>query len=216
MRTLLQALQDIGAEFRYLEKEGHLPIEVVGSGLSGGDVNISGSTSSQFISGLLIAAAYAEQEVRIHVVDPIVQHAYVKITLDLMKQFGVEVRYDEALSEMVVTPSGYIGRDVQLEADASTSGYFLALAALTNGRVRINNLSYHTHQPDIKLIDVLEQMGCHVTRGDGFLELRGTGRLKAALRFDEGDVRPDADTRGDRSICRWTDCDPRCRAHSPS
>ncbi|MGZ4163030.1 MAG: 3-phosphoshikimate 1-carboxyvinyltransferase [Tumebacillaceae bacterium] len=181
MRTLLQALQDIGAEIRYLEQAGHLPIEVVGSGLRGGDVNISGSTSSQFISGLLIASAYAEEEVRIHVVDPIVQHAYVKITLDLMKEFGVDVRYDEALSELVVTPSGYVGRDVQLEADASTSCYFLALAALTNGRVRIQNLSYETHQPDRFMIDVLEQIGCQVTRGDGFVEVRGTERLKGGF-----------------------------------
>lgn len=181
MRPLLQSLKDLGADLCYLQNEGHLPVAIVGTGLRGGVVEISGSTSSQFVSGLLIATPYAEKAVTVRVVDHIVQHAYVLITLDLMKQFGVDVQYTDDLKEMTIEPQRYQGREITLEADASTSGYFLALAAVTNGKVRINNLSYNTHQPDVQLVDVLERMGCQVTRGDGFIELVGTEQLRGGF-----------------------------------
>ncbi|SDZ24064.1 3-phosphoshikimate 1-carboxyvinyltransferase [Thermoactinomyces sp. DSM 45892] len=178
MATLITALQELGAQIKYSGEEGFLPIQIEGKGIHGGVVHISGKTSSQFISGLLIASSYAKEPVTIHVVDHIVQHAYVKITLDLMEQFGAHVEYDDSLTTIKVYPKAYKSRDIQLEADASTVNYFFALAALTNGKVRVDNLSYDTLQPDIQFVDVLERMGCTVVKGDGFLELRGTAQLK--------------------------------------
>lgn len=176
--TLIDALRALGGEIDYLDREGFFPIQIKGAGLRGGNVNISGKVSSQFISGLLMAASYSEKPVTVHVTDHIVQHAYVHITLDLMKQFGVDVKVDDALQTMRIEPRHYEGRELQLEADASTSCYFLALAALTNGKVRINNITYNTRQPDIKLVDILEEMGCQVTRATDYLELEGCGQLK--------------------------------------
>ncbi|SFI63630.1 3-phosphoshikimate 1-carboxyvinyltransferase [Thermoflavimicrobium dichotomicum] len=181
MHPLITALQQLGASIRYLEKEGYLPIEIRGEGLKGGEVHISGSTSSQFISGLLIASALAENPVTICITDHIVQHAYVKMTIDLLEQFGIHVDHDDSLTMMRVKPQSYHARRLQLEADASTAGYFFALAALTNGRVRITNLSYQTRQPDIQLVDVFERMGCRVTRGNGFIELEGVQQLKGGF-----------------------------------
>ncbi|RAL24508.1 3-phosphoshikimate 1-carboxyvinyltransferase [Thermoflavimicrobium daqui] len=181
MRPLITALQELGANIQYLENDGFLPIRVDGTGLDGGEVSVSGSTSSQFISGLLIASALARKSVTIRIPDHIVQHAYVRMTIDLMEQFGVHVEYDNQLSVMQVNPQAYQARQIQLEADASTAGYFFALAALTNGRVRINNLSYQTKQPDIQLVDIFERMGCQVIRGDGFIELKGTSQLKGGF-----------------------------------
>ncbi|MDQ0416197.1 3-phosphoshikimate 1-carboxyvinyltransferase [Croceifilum oryzae] len=178
MATLITALQELGAQIKYSEEDGFLPIQLEGKGIRGGVVNISGKTSSQFISGLLIASSYADVPVTIRVVDHIVQHAYVKITLDLMEQFGARVEYDDSLSTIKVYPKAYKGQDIQLEADASTVNYFFALAALTNGTVRVDNLSYDTLQPDIQFVDVLERMGCTAIKGDGFLELQGTAQLK--------------------------------------
>lgn len=181
MGTLIQGLRKIGANIRCLNKEGYLPIEITGSGLYGGEISMSGSTSSQFISGVLIASAYADKPVTINIVDHIVQYSYVKITIDLMRKFGAKVEHDKDLKQIVVYPGGYTGQEMQLEADASTSGYFFGLAAITNGKVRITNLSYDTIQPDIKFIDVLEKMGCKVERGNGFIELQGTAHLKGGF-----------------------------------
>ncbi|HET7579449.1 MAG TPA: 3-phosphoshikimate 1-carboxyvinyltransferase [Bacillales bacterium] len=176
--TLIEALRELGGNIEYLENDGFFPIRVDGNGFQGGDVSISGKVSSQFISGLLMAAPYAKEPVTVHVTDHIVQHAYVHITLDLMREFGVDVEADQNLETLKIHPGKYKGRMLQLEADASTTCYFLAMAAITNGKIRIANISYETRQPDIKMVDIFEEMGCTVTRGNGFIELEGTPQLK--------------------------------------
>lgn len=177
VEPLITALKDLGATITYLKKEGYFPLEIKANGLEGGAVSISGSTSSQFVSGLLLASPYAKKEVAITIPDTIVQHDYVRITLDLMEKFGVKVDFSDDLSQMAVPKAAYIGRDLQLEADASTASYFFALAAVTDGRIRITNLTVDTNQPDIKMLDVYERMGCRVIRGKDFVELTGTPNL---------------------------------------
>lgn len=181
---LLASLEQLGAEFDYQSAPQRLPFTLTAKGLSGGDVSISGDTSSQFISGLLMCAPYAASEVRIHVTSAIVQQAYVKMTVDLMRQFGVDVQCDPDLREFVISPTPYKGCDVELEADASTSCYFLALAAVTGGHVCIRNLPYATSQPDVGMVDVLERMGCTAVRTGSTVALTGPQKVqgKAALR----------------------------------
>ncbi|SDP46695.1 3-phosphoshikimate 1-carboxyvinyltransferase [Litchfieldia salsa] len=178
---LIDALRELGAEITFLNKEGHYPLLIKGKELSGGVISLSGNLSSQFISGLLIAAPYFKESITITIKDHIVQHAYVLLTLELMKQFGAEVQYDKNLNNIVVYPSTYTPRDINLEADVSTACYFLALAAVTNGRIRIENLTYETKQPDIKMVDVLEKMGCKVRKGSSFIELEGVPQLKGGF-----------------------------------
>lgn len=181
VKPLIDALTSMGADIRYQSTDGAYPLHIKASGLVGGKVSISGKISSQFISGLLIAAPYARKPVTIRVIDPIVQHAYVHITLDLMKRFGADVSYDQDLTALKVAPLHYKGQTIQLEADASTACYFMALAALTNGKVRINHLTDQTKQPDIKMIDLLERMGCSVVKGRTFIEIKGAKRLKGGF-----------------------------------
>ncbi|SFS42802.1 3-phosphoshikimate 1-carboxyvinyltransferase [Marininema halotolerans] len=178
---LINALNQIGAQIGYVEKEGHLPIEVIADGIRGGEVPISGRTSSQYISGLLMAGAYAKESMNIRIEDGLVQPDYVKITMDLMRIFGANVRDRCNFTEIQVDPTGYVGEEVQLDADASTAGYFLSLAAVTNGNIRINNLSYDSLQPDARFVDVLEKMGCEVERGSGFIQLQGTNQLRGGF-----------------------------------
>jgi 3-phosphoshikimate 1-carboxyvinyltransferase len=181
IEPLLNALGQLGAEIEYLEKKGYLPIRIKARGLNGGQVSISGKVSSQFTSGILIAAPYAEKELTVSIPDTIVQKEYVRITLNLMEQFGVKATCNDDLTEMRVPASHYAGMEVELEADASTASYFMALAAITNGRVLINNLSVFTNQPDIGMVDVYERMGCTVVRGDGYIELTGTPVLEGGF-----------------------------------
>ncbi|WP_090926526.1 3-phosphoshikimate 1-carboxyvinyltransferase [Salibacterium qingdaonense] len=178
VQPLMEALETLGADVEYRENEGAYPLRIHAQGLHGGEVSISGRTSSQFISGLLLAGPYAEETLKVRIPDYIVQHAYVNITLDLMKQFGANVAYNEDLTEMDVSAGGYKGQNMALEADASTASYFMALAALNNGRIRINNLTMQTNQPDIYMVDVYEKMGCTVIREEDFIEIQGTPHLK--------------------------------------
>ena len=178
---LVDALRTLGAKIEYLGNHGFLPIRVVGQGLSGGHVSIEGNVSSQFISGLLMASAHAQSTVTVHITSPVVQHAYIHITLDLMRRFGATVEATPNLDTITVQPSPYQAQTVVLEADASTAGYFLALAAVTEGDVTIDNLGYATNQPDIRLLDVLERMGCTVERQDSYVRCVGPHQLKGGM-----------------------------------
>jgi 3-phosphoshikimate 1-carboxyvinyltransferase len=178
---LVTALRSLGGDLEYLAEGKSFPLRIRGTGLRGGPVTVSGKISSQFLSGILIASPLAREKVSVTVTDGIVQHSYIDMTLNLMRDFGAEVTRDDALTKLEVMPTRYQGRDVNLEADASTSCYFLALAALTAGTIRITNLTYNTKQPDIKMLDVFERMGCTVVRGDTYVELTGTKNLRGGF-----------------------------------
>lgn len=181
VKPLMEALEQLGAQIEYEGKKGFYPLVIKPSGLHGGEVSISGAVSSQFISGLLISGANQQNDLTVNIPDHIVQHAYVKITLDLMKEFGVNSVYNDELTKMTVPASGYKARDMALEADASTASYFMALAAISGGRVRINNLPTETNQPDIGMVDLYEKMGCTVEKGETYVEVQGPEQLKGGL-----------------------------------
>ena len=188
VKPLIDALIEIGATIDYLNKDGYFPLRIKANELEGGAVSISGKVSSQFISGVLLASPYAKEAVTVTIPDHIVQPDYVEITLNLMEQFGVKADFTEDLLEIVVPQSEYKGCNLQLEADASTASYFLALAAVTNGRIKITNLSSKNSQPDINMITIYEKMGCTVTRGEDFIELIGTPILKGGFEISMLDM----------------------------
>ncbi|WP_214483482.1 3-phosphoshikimate 1-carboxyvinyltransferase [Bacillus sp. SM2101] len=181
IKPLIDALLQTKASIKYLGQEGYYPLMVKGSGFKGGNIPISGALSSQFISGLLLAAPYAKETVNIAILDHIVQKSYVNITLDLMEKFGAEIQYDKNLSHIKIEPKRYVAQHIHIEPDISTASYFLALAAITNGRIRIPNINYQTKQPDIQLTDILARMGCKVTKGANFIEVQGPPRLKGGF-----------------------------------
>ncbi|OUM97895.1 MAG: 3-phosphoshikimate 1-carboxyvinyltransferase [Firmicutes bacterium ZCTH02-B6] len=185
---LVAALRALGAEIGYLDGDGQLPIRVR-AGLSGGHVAISGRVSSQFTSGLLLAAPYARRPVEVTVVDELVQPEYVGLTIEMMRAFGAHVEA-AGLERIHVQPRPYTARTLMLEADASTACYFLTAAALSGGRVRITNVGYRSLQPDARFVDVLERMGCRVARGASYLEVVGPTRLVGGFTVD---MRPMSD-----------------------
>ncbi|MGG1662183.1 3-phosphoshikimate 1-carboxyvinyltransferase [Brevibacillus sp. NRS-1366] len=181
LAPLLDALKSMGAVIHYEEMKGCLPLTLKAAGLQGGLANVPGSTSSQFISGLLLASPYAREALTIHINGGSVQPDYIKMTIDMMRAFGVDPIINNDGQTISVHPARYKASSVILEPDVSTCGYFWAIAALTNGRIRINGITAKTLQPDIELVEILERMGCIITRGDGFVEVHGTGQLKGGF-----------------------------------
>ena len=180
---LVTALRELGADIAYLSTDGQLPI-LVRPGLDGGHVAVSGRVSSQFTSGILLAAPYARRPVELAVIDQLVQPEYVGLTIQMMQAFGADVEPIDGFTRVQVRPRPYGGRTLTLEADASTACYFLTAAALTGGRVRITNVGYGSLQPDARFVDVLERMGCSVRRGPSFLEVTGPARLAGGFTAD--------------------------------
>jgi 3-phosphoshikimate 1-carboxyvinyltransferase len=178
---LIDAWRALGADIQAVEKPSALPLRIRGKSLDGGALTMPGDVSSQFISGVIMGAPLLRTALDLRIQGAIVQHAYVLMTLDMMHAFGVEVEHDDALSRMRIAPQGYTGQSLDVEADASTAGYFFALAALNQGTVRVTNLGSGTRQPDLQLCDVLERMGCGVIRDRAFIEVQGPPKLRGNL-----------------------------------
>lgn len=166
---LLDALSALGAECS--SNGGFPPAFIRARGLRGGRAKIDASLSSQFVSGLLLAAPLAEQEVQIEVVS-LASAPYVDLTVEAMREAGVEVGRD---GEVFVVGHGqaYRAGEYLVEGDASSASYFWAAAAITRGRVRTLGINPASIQGDMGLLDLLVRMGCRVTRGDDWVEVEG-------------------------------------------
>lgn len=182
MAPLLDALTSLGAHFEFLRADRCLPFTLEARGLHGGDAVLPGSTSSQFISGLLLSAPYAKEPITIHIDGEVVQRDYVEMTLDMMRAFGATLQESDNGQSIMIPTGKYRARSILLEPDVSTCCYFWALAALTAGRIRTEGINAaSTRQPDIEMLNVLERMGCTVVRGNDFVEVQGTKQLKGGF-----------------------------------
>lgn len=161
IQDLLDALAQLGVEAVGESAGGCPPVVVHARGLPGGTATIAGNISSQFLSGLLMAAPYAQRPVELVVSGELVSKPYVEMTLAVMDAFGVTVE-NRQLSRFIVLPQRYRGRRYAVEPDASAASYFFAAAAVAGGRVAVEGLSRGSLQGDIRFCDCLAQMGCDV------------------------------------------------------
>jgi 3-phosphoshikimate 1-carboxyvinyltransferase len=172
---LVDAMRLLGAGVGYAEEAGRFPLRVEGGGFRGGMARVRGKSSSQFVSGLLMAAPYAEEPVILEV-EGREAWPYVGITVEVMRAFGVEVGIGE--KRYTVEPAVYRAREYEVEPDASAASYFMAAAAITGGRVRIPGLGAGSSQGDMRFAEVLGEMGCEVEVGEDRVEVRGPDRLR--------------------------------------
>ena len=175
--NLLDALRQLGVDARSQFDNGYLPATIRANGFEGGKVRLDTNKSSQFLTSLMLVAPYARTGIEIEIADKL-KTPYIDITLSAMKAFGVNVLHDSYQSFHIDGDQRYCPRRYAIEPDASSASYLFAAAALTGGRVRVNNLSLDSVQGDIHFVDVLQKMGCQVNRyGDG-CEVVGTKQLK--------------------------------------
>ncbi len=175
---LLDALAELGVRAWSERRNSCPPIVVDGPGIRGGLCHLRGEISSQYLSSLLMCAPYADADVSVQVEGRQSSKPYVDMTMDIMQDWGIRVRETAEQSYQVKAGQKYQAREYTIEADASSASYFMALAAVTAGHVRVLGVNPHTRQGDIAFAQVLEQMGCSVKRGDHFLEIQGVDRLK--------------------------------------
>ena len=170
---LLNGLSALGVKAYSIEKNDCPPVMVESQGLKGGKAKIKGEESSQFLSALLMIAPYAREDVHVEISGHLASKPYVDMTLSVMSAFGIEVESDGYHSFFVRAGQRYLPRTYPIEGDASNASYFFAAAAITNGRVRVENFCPHSVQGDTSFLDILEKMGCDVIRGDGWAEIEG-------------------------------------------
>jgi 3-phosphoshikimate 1-carboxyvinyltransferase len=171
---LLAALRQLGVRAVSEKDNGCPPVRIEANGLPGGRVRIRGDVSSQFLSGLLLAAPFAQEDVLLEVEGPLVSRPYVDMTLRMLEQWGLAVQLRGETSFHIPgrqsTPGGLVYR---VEPDASAASYFWAAAAVTGGRVGVRGLTANSLQGDVRFVEVLARMGCTVERGADELAVQG-------------------------------------------
>jgi len=154
-----------------------LPLNLRG-GFDGGRLTLAASVSSQFASGMLLAAPGTARGLELDLEGDVVSRPYLDMTVAVMRAFGAEVEQPHPNRFVVAPGVGYTGTDYAIEPDASAASYFFAAAAVTGGRVRVTGLGRNALQGDVGFVDVLAAMGADVTMADDHIEVRGTGSLR--------------------------------------
>jgi len=169
IQDLLESLHQLGVKAHTEFNNGCPPVIVDANGLSGGDIQIRANTSSQFLSGLLMAAPFAQKDTTIEVDGIMVSQPYVCMTVAMMRQFGLIVDNEGPTHFRIPAPQqGSVFRDggffyYGIEPDASSASYFMAAAAVTLGKVCIPGLHQGSLQGDVQFAGLLARMGCQIT-----------------------------------------------------
>lgn len=177
IEDLLECLRALDVKTYSKGENGCPPVVIESQGLKGGTAKIRGEKSSQFVSSLLMVAPYACRDVNVEVMGNLASKPYVDITRHVMSTFGVEVQSDGCHSFFVRSGQRYLPQLYRIEGDASHASYFFSAAAITRGKVRVENFCPISIQGDSGFINILEKMGCDIIRGDGWAEIQG-GKLR--------------------------------------
>ncbi|GJM38561.1 MAG: 3-phosphoshikimate 1-carboxyvinyltransferase [Acidimicrobiales bacterium] len=169
MDDQIDALRAMGVTVEELGDPGRLPLRLTGPIRAAG-VGLAADVSSQFLSGLLLSGAIHGLDARL--TTSAVSRPYLDMTATVMRSFGAEVSDDDGTAWTV--RGGYTSPgDYEIEPDASAASYFLAAAAITGGRVRIEGLGRSSMQGDVAFADVLADMGATVDVGPEHIEVVG-------------------------------------------
>ena len=188
---LVDTLRNNGASIEYLQNKGSLPLKVLaGQGMSGGDIELEATISSQYVSALLMAAPYANKPVTLRLVGgrPISQ-LYIDMTTAMMASFGIEVERSTTEEHTYHIPRGIYRNppSYEIESDASSATYPLALAAINGTSCTITNIGAASLQGDARFaVDVLRPMGCKVSQTSYSTTVTGPprGRLQPLKEVD--------------------------------
>lgn len=176
IQDLIDALNSLGCSVSSLNDTGCPPVKVTTAGLPGGRVAIRGNVSSQFLSGLLMAAPYATAPVEIVVDGELISKPYVDMTTAVMKEFGVSTTSSPA--GFRVEGGVYKAREYGIEPDASAASYFWAAAAITGGEATVQDLNRESLQGDVEFCDLLVRMGCELTESREGMSIKGPAKLR--------------------------------------
>jgi 3-phosphoshikimate 1-carboxyvinyltransferase len=177
MATTVHSLRDLGV-IVHDDAAGKLPFTVSGSGsILGGELEIDASESSQFVSGLLLAAPrFVHGLTLTHVGEHLPSMPHIEMTLDCLRKRGVDAKQIGA-AQWRVEPGPINGGEVAIEPDLSNAGPFLAAAMVAGGSVTIKHWPANTTQVGDEFDGILQQMGARIVRDERGLTIEGDGTI---------------------------------------
>lgn len=189
MRPLLVALKQLGINCYSTRENDRAPIVVQGGRISGKQINIDGSISSQFISGLLIAGVNAQSKISLTVEGKQVSRSYIESTINVMSKFGVRIKYSKDYKKYHLSNKRYVPTIFTVPGDFSTAALLLSAGALVGKELTLNTLDFSLPQGDSKILDILENIGAviRIDKKNGSVKIVGVEELEGG-EFDLSDT----------------------------
>ena len=173
LADLLHCLTQMRVKAVSANGNGCPPIDIAGGEVPGGEVQLAGDKSSQYLTSILLSAPYFKNDTCIHIQGDLTSKSYADITLDIMKTFGVHVDNESYQRFKVKAGDRYKAQTYRVESDWSSASYFLAAGAVTGGEVTLTDINPHSVQGDAQFTSVLEKMGCLVEKKSHSLHIKG-------------------------------------------
>jgi 3-phosphoshikimate 1-carboxyvinyltransferase len=175
---VIKALEELGVSIDH-EDRYSLPLKLHGTGkISGGEITIDASESSQFLSALLLVAPSFTNGITVkHKGGSLPSMPHIEMTVDMLRQFGAAVEVDSVAQTWSVKSGALHGLDLVIEPDLSNASPFLSIAMVCGGRVAITDWPTKTTQPGDQLRTILTDMGAQFSFGDNGLTIIGTGKI---------------------------------------
>ncbi|MFD0760661.1 3-phosphoshikimate 1-carboxyvinyltransferase [Lutibacter aestuarii] len=177
IEILVDALTTLGANIKFIEKEGFPPLKILGNKLTNNFIEIDGNVSSQYISSLLLIAPTLKNGLRLKFKGNITSVPYIKMTLQLLSEIGVKYTWID--DQIVVEPKTEIdGQTITVESDWSSASYYYSLCALSpNSEIEISSFKKESLQGDAILTDIYKNLGVETTFKNTSLILKNNGEI---------------------------------------
>jgi 3-phosphoshikimate 1-carboxyvinyltransferase len=170
IKLLVDALNSLGANISYLEKEGFPPLKIRGCALKGGSIELDGGISSQYISALLMVAPAMMDGLRITLTGTVISRPYINLTLQMMEEFGVRVYQKDNV--ITIPPQTYKPVIYTVESDWSAASYWYEILSIAGqGSIFLKGLHKNSSQGDAKIADIYESLGVRTTYKKDGVEL---------------------------------------------
>ena len=158
IKILVEALRKIGADIEYIGNEGFPPLKINGKDLDGGEIELDGSVSSQYISALLMIAPKLKKGLCLKLTGEVISKPYIKMTLSMMKDFGIESRFSDNIIE--VKPQAYRKTAYEIESDWSGASYWYEMMAISkSGEIKLKGLRKNSTQGDSLIAEFFMKYG---------------------------------------------------------
>ncbi len=183
IKILVDALNALGGQITYTEKEGYPPVRVLGSNLHKHQLKMNGSVSSQYITALLLIAPTLPNGLELELEGKIVSKPYIIMTLKLLETFGIASVFEG--NTIKIAPQDYRMQPFCVESDWSGASYFYeALCLVDEGELFLQGLQQNSLQGDAKQVALWEKLGIHTTFEKGGVRITNKTCELNELTFD--------------------------------
>jgi len=182
IQILVDALNQLGADVSYLENLGFPPLQIEGRKLTNNQVTVKAAVSSQYISALLLIGSKLENGLYVTLDGEITSIPYIKMTLQLLNQIGVETFFENNIIE--IKPLKKIkNSELTVESDWSSASYFYSLIALSRMETEISLTSYNMDslQGDSVLAKIYKQFGVSTSFQKKSITLKKVAKINSSV-----------------------------------